>query len=215
MCPRGGKLSAARGQLGWGGGGAQGRGPRLYYASSGTALQPLSPSRRIAALVVGFSHGGGVATSAVSRRCRRCGSCRLTPEGERRCAGNWSCGGQLPASGDARLERRSAGRAEGGSGAAEGGSGLAGEAAALEVKDAGPGGLEPERKADWALNPGYIHVKALSPRLSVAASLTDAYLYPSSSRGCLGGGVGSGEPDLFSVLFPATQMLMRETGQSS
>ena len=50
-------------------------------------------------------------------------------------------------------------------------------------------------------------VKApLSPRLSGRRHRPGAYLYP-SSRGCLGGGVGSGEPHLFSVLFPLSQML--------
>lgn len=51
------------------------------------------------------------------------------------------------------------------------------------------------------------HVKApLSPRLSGGRHRPGAYLYP-SSRGCLGGGVGTGEPHLFSVLFPLSQML--------
>ena len=50
------------------------------------------------------------------------------------------------------------------------------------------------------------HVKApLSPRLSGGRHRPGAYLYP-SSRGCLGGGVGSGEPHLFSLLFPLSQM---------
>ena len=50
-----------------------------------------------AASVAG-QHGGGVATSAVSRQGRRCGSCRLHHSRERRCAGTGAAAANFPAS---------------------------------------------------------------------------------------------------------------------
>ena len=82
---------------GGGAGGARGAVRASYWVSPWPRPHTLVAVAKDAASVAG-QHGGGVATSAVSRQGRRCGSCRLHHSRERRCAGTGAAAANFPAS---------------------------------------------------------------------------------------------------------------------
>lgn len=68
-----------------------------YWLPPGHRPQTLVAVAKDAASVA-CQHGGGVATTAVSRQGRRCRSCRRHHSRERRCAGTGAAAANFPAS---------------------------------------------------------------------------------------------------------------------